>query len=103
MRRALKVLAQFPIRVYRVTISPLIGPCCRYQPSCSAYALQAVERHGVLKGIGLTFHRILRCHPFTRGHRHDPVPEAFAWGDMFGYKRTSSTTGGIGTGQDGVS
>lgn len=68
--RALKL----PIHVYRLAISPMIGPRCRYQPTCSAYALEALERHGPLKGSWLTVRRILRCHPFG-GFGYDPVPE----------------------------
>ncbi len=86
----MKILAQGTIKLYRVLISPLMGPCCRYQPSCSAYALQAIEWYGVVKGGILTLGRLLRCHPFTRRHGLDPVPEAFAWRDMIGYKRTVS-------------
>jgi len=62
------------IRVYQYIISPLLPPRCIHQPTCSRYALEAVERFGVIHGLWLTVLRLLRCHPFARG-RYDPVPE----------------------------
>jgi putative membrane protein insertion efficiency factor len=62
------------IRVYQLTLSPLLGPRCRFYPSCSCYAHAAIERHGVLRGLALAAARLLRCHPFARGG-YDPVPE----------------------------
>jgi len=88
----MKRLLQLPIYIYRLAISPLFPPACRYQPSCSAYALEAIERHGAVKGLALALSRILRCHPFSRACNHDPVPEAFAWGELIGYKRRHSLT-----------
>lgn len=61
------------VRGYQVSISPLLPASCRYFPSCSAYAAEALERHGALKGSWLAARRILRCHPFTAGG-YDPVP-----------------------------
>ncbi len=61
------------IRFYRRNISPLRKPCCRYIPTCSEYALEAVEKYGALKGSWLALRRFLRCHPFHRGG-YDPVP-----------------------------
>ncbi|MFN2635493.1 MAG: membrane protein insertion efficiency factor YidD [Gemmatimonadaceae bacterium] len=61
------------IRAYQVGISPLLGANCRYYPTCSAYALEAFERYGVLKGFKLTLTRLLRCHPLQSGG-YDPVP-----------------------------
>ena len=58
---------------YRRWISPLLGPRCRFAPSCSAYAVQAVSTHGALRGSGLAVGRLLRCHPFHPGG-FDPVP-----------------------------
>jgi len=61
------------IWVYRVTLSPMIGGQCRFEPTCSRYALEAYRRHGAIRGTRLTLHRILRCHPFSKGG-YDPVP-----------------------------
>jgi putative membrane protein insertion efficiency factor len=61
------------IRFYRRAISPLTPPSCRFQPTCSAYALEAVERHGAARGGWLALRRLLRCHPFCKGG-YDPVP-----------------------------
>ena len=61
------------IRFYRVSISPLFPPCCRYTPTCSQYAMEAVEKYGAVKGGYLAVRRILRCHPFHKGG-YDPVP-----------------------------
>jgi len=62
------------ISLYRRFISPLLGPRCRFSPSCSAYAMEALDRHGLWRGGWLSLWRLLRCHPFTAGG-HDPVPE----------------------------
>jgi putative membrane protein insertion efficiency factor len=61
------------IRVYQYTLSPFLGPACRFHPSCSEYAYQAIMRHGPLRGLLLAIKRILRCHPFHPGGV-DPVP-----------------------------
>ncbi len=68
-----KVFA-LPVRAYRLIFSPWVGHNCRYQPTCSAYALEALETHGGLKGGYLTLRRILRCHPWGRSG-YDPVPK----------------------------
>jgi uncharacterized protein len=62
------------IRGYRMFISPLFPPTCRFQPTCSMYALEAVERFGAIRGAWMGIKRILRCHPFHPGG-YDPVPE----------------------------
>jgi uncharacterized protein len=61
------------IRVYQWTLSPLLGPCCRFHPSCSCYTHEAIERHGAVRGLWLGARRLLRCHPFVEGG-YDPVP-----------------------------
>jgi putative membrane protein insertion efficiency factor len=61
------------IRLYQRYISPLLGSNCRFQPTCSQYTVEAVERYGVLKGLWLGARRISRCHPFNAGG-YDPVP-----------------------------
>ncbi len=63
----------FFIKVYQLLISPLTGPTCRFYPSCSEYAFEAVKKHGSLKGVFLAVKRILKCHPFHPGG-FDPVP-----------------------------
>jgi putative membrane protein insertion efficiency factor len=69
----MKFLLIVLIRVYRLLISPLFPPSCRFQPTCSQYALDAVERFGAIQGSWMAIKRILRCHPFHPGG-YDPVP-----------------------------
>ncbi len=85
-------LAQAPIRLYQWLVSPLLGQKCRFHPSCSAYTLEALEKHGVFKGFLLGLARILKCHPWCRAHWNDPVPKRFTWGVFFGYKRRQQKT-----------
>jgi putative membrane protein insertion efficiency factor len=61
------------IKAYRLLLSPSLGSACRFEPSCSAYGLEALERHGAIAGTGLTLWRLARCHPWCDGG-HDPVP-----------------------------
>lgn len=63
-----------PIRFYRYAISPMLGARCRFEPSCSAYAIEALQRHGVWRGLWLSVRRVSCCHPFHSGG-YDPVPE----------------------------
>lgn len=62
------------IRLYKLLISPLLGPRCRFHPSCSSYAIEALQRHGLRRGMVLSCRRIIRCHPGHPGGV-DPVPE----------------------------
>jgi hypothetical protein len=62
------------VRGYRFALKPWLGNACRFEPTCSAYALQALERHGACVGAALSAARLLRCHPWCAGG-HDPVPE----------------------------
>ena len=66
-----------PIRFYRAFLSPLFPPACRFQPTCSQYAIEAIETHGALKGTGLALRRLARCHPISwlgGSSGFDPVP-----------------------------
>jgi putative membrane protein insertion efficiency factor len=62
------------VRFYRAALSPWLGMNCRYQPTCSSYAIEALQRHGALHGSWLAIRRILRCHPWG-GSGYDPVPD----------------------------
>ena len=72
----MKAILLWMIRFYRRYISPLSPPCCRFNPTCSAYALEAIEKYGAWKGGWLAARRILRCNPFHKqdGIEYDPVP-----------------------------
>jgi putative membrane protein insertion efficiency factor len=61
------------IRAYQIALSPYVGTQCRFHPTCSRYAFQAIDRHGALKGAWLAVRRLSRCHPWSLGG-HDPVP-----------------------------
>ena len=72
----LKILNYFlivPIKIYQILLSPLIGPSCRFSPTCSNYAIEAINKHGPIKGFWLAIKRISKCHPWG-GSGHDPVP-----------------------------
>ena len=73
IRRFLTKLLLLPIYFYRHSISPLTPPSCRFTPPCSAYAIEAIQKHGPLKGLYLAIRRLLRCHPWG-GSGYDPVP-----------------------------
>ncbi|MBM6896913.1 membrane protein insertion efficiency factor YidD [Pseudoflavonifractor capillosus] len=72
----MKAVLLFLVRFYRKNISPARQPCCRFIPTCSTYALEAIEVHGAVKGGLLAVWRVLRCHPFhkEKGFIYDPVP-----------------------------
>ncbi|MBY0558003.1 MAG: membrane protein insertion efficiency factor YidD [Burkholderiaceae bacterium] len=80
----MKKLLRFLVRAYQLLLSPLMAPSCRFYPSCSNYALEALQVHGAGRGSLLTIKRLCRCHPWHPGG-HDPVPPA-------GSKSNSSTT-----------
>lgn len=73
LREALVLVLVLPLKVYKLVVSPLLPPVCRYHPSCSVYAMGAVRVHGPVKGLWLAARRLSRCHPFHAGGL-DPVP-----------------------------
>lgn len=75
---AIRAILVGAIRAYRWTVSPLLGPTCRFHPSCSAYGLAAIEGHGAAKGVALIGWRLLRCNPWNLGGI-DPVPDRGRW------------------------
>jgi putative membrane protein insertion efficiency factor len=74
MNAVMRRVVAFLFRAYRTALAPAIGPVCRYEPSCSHYAEEAIARFGLLRGLALASYRLLRCHPFARGGL-DPVPD----------------------------
>jgi putative membrane protein insertion efficiency factor len=77
LRQIAGVVLIAPIRFYRYAISPLLPPSCRFVPTCSQYAIEAIQVHGPFKGLYLTLQRLLRCHPIKRlggSQGYDPVP-----------------------------
>ena len=77
LRRALTMALVIPIRLYRLFLSPLVGPACRFSPSCSEYAIEALHSHGPIKGTMLAAQRLSRCHPISwlgGSSGFDPVP-----------------------------
>jgi putative membrane protein insertion efficiency factor len=86
-----KTIAKAPIRFYALAISPLFAPSCRFAPTCSAYMIEAIQKHGAMKGITLGLMRLAKCHPLQKSCGCDPVPEAFAWPLSLVYKRGGSS------------
>ncbi|WP_332776087.1 membrane protein insertion efficiency factor YidD [Polaromonas sp.] len=85
MKHALSVIRRCPqrllitlVKAYRLLLSPWLGSACRFEPTCSAYSLQALQQHGAAAGSYLTLRRLARCHPWCAGG-HDPVPEHTAF------------------------
>ena len=69
----MRAVALLPLRFYKRFLSPLLPPMCRFDPTCSIYMMQAIEKHGTLRGVWLGIRRLARCHPFNPGG-WDPVP-----------------------------
>jgi len=77
------------VRAYQIVLSPLFRGCCRFEPSCSNYAIEALRVHGVAKGTLLAFWRLLKCHPFGP-HGYDPVPPLGRWKNDFQEREVKS-------------
>lgn len=90
----MKHLLLLLIRAYRRMISPLTPRCCRYYPTCSAYAAKAIGRYGACKGSVLAFSRLMRCHPWARGGI-DFVPQEFSWKKVPYYFRQESQNSAV--------
>lgn len=73
MKRLIVTILIIPVRFYQLAISPMLPPSCRYVPTCSQYTIEALRKHGPVKGLWLAVKRILRCHPWG-GSGYDPVP-----------------------------
>lgn len=73
IKKGIKGILYFLIKLYQISISPLLGSNCRYNPTCSAYSKEAIEKHGIRKGLWLAIKRIASCHPWG-GSGYDPVP-----------------------------
>ena len=73
-KRLEREIVLLPVKIYRRIISPLIPPSCRFEPTCSQYAITAVTRFGIIRGGYLTVRRLIKCHPFNKGG-YDPVPK----------------------------
>jgi hypothetical protein len=74
MKRSIRSGVIWLIKFYQVHVSPIFGPKCRFIPTCSAYTLEAIQRHGLIKGCFLGLKRLMKCHPFYKGKLYDPVP-----------------------------
>lgn len=89
IKQIVEFIVLIPIYIYRYSISPLKPPSCRYTPTCSQYAIDAVKKHGVFKGTFLGTRRILSCNPWG-GSGYDPVPEVFSFEKPEIQKRTKN-------------
>ena len=78
MGKVVSSVMVFAIRAYQVVLSPLFTGCCRFRPTCSNYAIEAIRTHGAARGFMLTCARLMRCRPFGP-HGYDPVPETGKW------------------------
>jgi putative membrane protein insertion efficiency factor len=85
--------ALFALNIYKSYLSPLLAGNCRYQPTCSRYTYEAIERFGVARGVWLGTKRLLRCHPLSRKFGYDPVPEK--WEEMRSNSAMPSDTHGV--------
>jgi putative membrane protein insertion efficiency factor len=88
MRQLTKAVALALLRAYKWAISPVFPPSCRYVPTCSEYAMEAIERYGVLRGSVMACARLLRCHPFVRGGYDPVVKPAIDHGQAIGSEPT---------------
>ncbi len=91
LSHAVALLLVLPIRFYQTCITPYTPPACRYTPTCSEYARQALLKHGPLKGLVLATWRLLRCNPWG-GSGYDPVPETFSLRDLLTHPTTTHNT-----------
>lgn len=73
LKKGLVALLILPVKLYQYVLSPMMGPSCRYTPTCSQYTIEALRKHGPFKGLWLSLKRIVSCNPWG-GHGHDPVP-----------------------------
>lgn len=74
------------IKLYQYLISPLFGASCRFEPTCSSYMIEAIDKHGLLKGLILGVKRLSCCHPWCKSHGHDPVPEELKWSHIWPFR-----------------
>lgn len=86
----MKYILKFFIRAYRFILSPFMGNQCRFHPTCSVYAEEALDQHGTIKGSYLAVSRILNCQPYSSRPFEDKVPKRFAWKDAISYKSSKS-------------
>jgi putative membrane protein insertion efficiency factor len=92
LRNLPKSFVKAAISVYSYAISPLTAGRCRFYPTCSSYAREAVDIHGVCKGGALAVKRLLKCHPWHQGSMLDPVPASIDWAGIIGYNSGTQET-----------